>query len=120
MLAALTGMGLRLAIDDFGTGYSSLAYLKKLRIHRLKIDRSFVSGLPADEGDGAIVRAIVSMGRALHISVVAEGVETLEQRQALQDMGCDCYQGFLCAPALPAAEFRTRMAAPATGAQRQA
>ncbi len=120
VLDALDRLGVGVSIDDFGTGYSSLAYLKKLRIHRLKIDRSFVSGLPADEGDGAIVRAIVSMGRALHISVVAEGVETLEQRQALQDMGCDCYQGFLCAPALPAAEFRTRMAAPATGAKRQA
>ncbi|WP_367065583.1 EAL domain-containing protein [Oryzisolibacter sp. LB2S] len=110
VLAALTGMGLRLAIDDFGTGYSSLAYLKKLAIHRLKIDRTFVCGLPADEGDCAIVQAVVSMGRALGIEVVAEGVETQAQRQLLQDMGCEHYQGYLCAPALPAAELRSRAA----------
>ena len=110
LLAALVRLGVALSIDDFGTGYSSLAYLKKLAIHRLKIDKSFVSGLPDDEGDGAIVRAIVSMGRALRIGVVAEGVETQAQRQVLQDMGCDCYQGFLCAPALPAAEFRALLA----------
>lgn len=108
VLAALTAMGLRLAIDDFGTGYSSMAYLKKLAIHRLKIDRTFVSGLPGDEGDRAIVQAVVSMGQALGISVVAEGVETQAQRQVLQGMGCEYYQGFLCAPALPAAELRSR------------
>ena len=111
VLATLTGMGLRLAIDDFGTGYSSLAYLKKLDIDRLKIDRTFVMGLPSDEGDSAIVQAVVSMGRALGFSVVAEGVETREQRLALQAMGCEYYQGFLCAPGLPAAEFRARMVA---------
>ncbi|MBP8821323.1 MAG: EAL domain-containing protein [Brachymonas sp.] len=113
VLATLTRLGLRLAIDDFGTGYSSLAYLKKLDIDRLKIDRTFVSGLPADEGDGAIVQAVVSMGQALGFSVVAEGVETQSQRHALQNMGCEYYQGFLCAPALPAAEFRARMLSPA-------
>lgn len=106
LLAALASLGVGLSIDDFGTGYSSLAYLKKLAIHRLKIDKSFVSGLPGDEGDRAIVRAITSMGQALRIGVVAEGVETQEQRLALQEMGCDCYQGFLCAPAMPVAEFR--------------
>lgn len=120
VLAALTRLGLRLAIDDFGTGYSSLAYLKKLAIHRLKIDRTFVSGLPADEGDGAIVQAVVSMGRALGFSVVAEGVETQAQRLALQVMGCEYYQGYLCAPALPAAEFRTRIGGPAIEQKRPA
>lgn len=118
VLDALARLGVGLSIDDFGTGYSSLAYLKKLTIHRLKIDRSFVSGLPGDEGDCAIVQAIVSMGRALRIGVVAEGVETQAQRQALQNMGCDCYQGFLCAPAIPAADFRARMAEPAIGPKR--
>lgn len=109
VLAALTGLGLRLAIDDFGTGYSSLAYLKKLDIDRLKIDKTFVSGLPDDDGDRAIVQAVVSMGRALGISVVAEGVETQAQSKILHGMGCEYYQGYLCAPALPAAEFRTRI-----------
>ncbi|WP_404303140.1 EAL domain-containing protein [Alicycliphilus denitrificans] len=118
VLAALTSMGLKLAIDDFGTGYSSLAYLKKLAIHRLKIDRTFVSGLPDDEGDRAIVQAVVSMGRALGFSVVAEGVETQAQRLALHDMGCEYYQGYLCAPALPAAEFRARTAGPAADSKR--
>lgn len=120
VLDALVSMGVGVSIDDFGTGYSSLAYLKKLRIHRLKIDRSFVSGLPSDESDSAIVRAIVSMGRALRIGVVAEGVETQEQRQALQDIGCDRYQGFLCAPALPASDFRARVAESVTGTKRLA
>ncbi|MGD9775054.1 EAL domain-containing protein [Diaphorobacter sp.] len=100
VLAALADRGLRLSIDDFGTGYSSLAYLKKLVIHRLKIDKSFVDGLPHGEGDCAIVRAIVSMGRALRIGVVAEGVETHAQSLLLKQMGCDSYQGFLCAPAV--------------------
>nr|WP_091566457.1 bifunctional diguanylate cyclase/phosphodiesterase [Oryzisolibacter propanilivorax] len=106
LLTALGRLGVRLSIDDFGTGYSSLAYLKKLPIHRLKIDKSFVDGLPDQEHDAAIVQAIISMGRALRIQVVAEGVETQLQRQALQDMGCDFYQGYLCAPALPAPGLR--------------
>jgi len=95
-----------LAIDDFGTGYSSLAYLKKLPIDKLKIDQSFVRGLPEDDGDRAIVSAIVSMGHALHIEVVAEGVETVGQRAMLQQLQCGHFQGFLCSPGLPGAEFR--------------
>lgn len=106
VLAALTNLGVGLSIDDFGTGYSSLAYLKKLAIHRLKIDKSFVDGLPGSEGDRAIVQAIVNMGRALRIGVVAEGVETPEQCLALGEIGCDYYQGYLCSPALPVEEFR--------------
>lgn len=105
-LGALAELGVGLAIDDFGTGYSSLAYLKKLPIHKLKIDQSFVRGLPEDDGDRAIVSAIISMGRALHIEVVAEGVETTTQRAVLQQMQCEHFQGFLCSPGLPAAEFR--------------
>lgn len=109
-LRVLAGLGIGLAIDDFGTGYSSLAYLKKLPLHKLKIDQSFVRGLPDDEGDRAIVSAIISMGRALHIEVVAEGVETPTQQAVLQQMHCDHYQGFLCAPGLPADAFRALLA----------
>ena len=111
-LRQLADLGIGLAIDDFGTGYSSLAYLKKLPIHKLKIDQSFVRGLPDDEGDRAIVSAIISMGRALHIEVVAEGVENETQQAVLLQMQCDHYQGFLCAPGLPAHEFRAMLGKP--------
>ena len=104
-LESLALLGVRLSIDDFGTGYSSLAYLKCVPIHQLKIDRSFVDGLPGDESDAAIVRAIVEMGRALRLQVIAEGVETEPQRLFLKRAGCHHYQGFLFARALPAPEF---------------
>ena len=108
-LQALATLGVKLAIDDFGTGYSSLAYLKRFPIGRLKIDRTFVSGLPAEESDAAIVRAIVHMGRALRLEIVAEGVENDAQREFLKNAGCDFYQGFLYAPALDVAAFEARM-----------
>ncbi|MGN8004235.1 EAL domain-containing protein [Acidovorax sp. 22279] len=111
-LRVLADLGIGLAIDDFGTGYSSLAYLKKLPIHKLKIDQSFVRGLPDDDGDRAIVSAIISMGRAMHIEVVAEGVETETQQAVLQQMQCEHYQGFLCAPGLPADQFRALLSKP--------
>ena len=108
-LSQLSQLGVRLAIDDFGTGYSSLAYLKRFPIDRLKIDRSFVKGVPTDESDGAIVRAIVQLAQALDMKVIAEGVETEPQRAFLLELGCDEFQGFLYAPALDAISFEERV-----------
>ena len=113
-LQALAELGVKLAIDDFGTGYSSLGYLKRFPIGRLKIDRSFIKGLPGDESDAGIVHAIVNLGRALHLGVIAEGVETEDQRAFLESAGCRDFQGFLCAPALAPDVFEARFAA-ATG-----
>jgi len=101
----LVAMGLSLALDDFGTGYSSLSYLKKFPISTLKIDRSFVTGLPHEENDCAIARAIVTMGLNLRQEIVAEGVENLEQMIFLRDLGCDQLQGFLFSQPVSAAEF---------------
>jgi len=101
----LVAMGLALALDDFGTGYSSLAYLKKFPISTLKIDRSFVIGLPQEENDCAIARAIVTMAQQLRQEIVAEGVETAEQMSFLRGLGCDQLQGYLFSPAVPAADF---------------
>ncbi len=109
-LHALARLGVRMSIDDFGTGYSSLAYLKRFPIDKLKIDRSFVSGLPNDDSDVAIVCAILQMARALGMKVIAEGVETEAQRAFLQVAGCTEYQGFLFAPALDALTFEHRLA----------
>ena len=101
----LAAMGLLIALDDFGTGYSSLAYLKKFPLHTLKIDRSFVIGIPAEENDCAIARAIVTMGKQLRQEIVAEGVETAEQMQFLRTLGCDQLQGYLFSPPLEADKF---------------
>jgi predicted signal transduction protein with EAL and GGDEF domain len=109
-LHALASLGLSLAIDDFGTGYSSLAYLKKFPISKLKIDRTFVMGLPEDESDRAIVSATLAMARALKLSVVAEGVETQAQRDYLAQLQCASFQGFLCSPGIPVAQFTQRLA----------
>jgi diguanylate cyclase (GGDEF)-like protein/PAS domain S-box-containing protein len=114
-LNALSALGVRLAIDDFGTGYSNLAYLKKFPLQKLKIDRSFIQGLPGDESDLAIITAVTSLGHALRLEVVAEGVETEAQREQLVKLQCDHYQGFLCAPGLPAAEFARMLRAPDAG-----
>jgi diguanylate cyclase (GGDEF)-like protein/PAS domain S-box-containing protein len=106
----LVALGLGLALDDFGTGYSSLAYLKKFPISTLKIDRSFVIGLPHEENDCAIARAIVTMAQQLRQEIVAEGVETPEQMAFLRALGCDQLQGYLFSPAVPAARFAAMQA----------
>jgi len=109
-LHALAEIGVLLAIDDFGTGYSSLGYLKRLPIGRLKIDRSFVMDLPGDTSDASIVNAIINLGRALDIQVIAEGVETEAQRQFLRQAGCHEFQGYLFAPALDVKSFEALLA----------
>lgn len=114
-LHALAALGVAMSIDDFGTGYSSLAYLKKFPISKLKIDRSFVMGLPEDESDRAIVSATIGMARGLKLKVVAEGVETVAQRDYLAGLNCESFQGYLCSPALPANEFEQLMASLAPG-----
>jgi diguanylate cyclase (GGDEF)-like protein len=107
-LQALAALGVRLSIDDFGTGYSNLAYLKRLPLTQLKIDRSFITGLPGDTQDAGIVTAILQLARALGIEAIAEGVEKIEQHQFLKKAGCERFQGFLFAPALDAARFEAR------------
>jgi diguanylate cyclase (GGDEF)-like protein/PAS domain S-box-containing protein len=98
-------MGIKIAIDDFGTGYSSLNYLKRFPIDTLKIDRSFVSDICKDLHDTAIVRAIITLGHALDLTVVAEGVETQEQLQYVSSLECDVVQGFLFSKSLSARAF---------------
>jgi len=104
-MAALHVAGVQLAVDDFGTGYSSLAALKLVQPDRLKIDRSFVRDLPGREADAALVQAMFGMARALGITVVAEGVETVAQRDWLAARGGHLQQGWLFSRAVPAADF---------------
>jgi len=105
VLQALSEMGVDLSIDDFGTGYSSLMYLKRLPANELKIDRGFVRDLENDSDDAAIVSAIVALGQALDLRIVAEGVETSSQRSFLTRLGCDSLQGYLLGYPLPAERF---------------
>jgi EAL domain-containing protein (putative c-di-GMP-specific phosphodiesterase class I) len=100
VLARLRALGVQVHLDDFGTGYSSLSYLARFPVRALKIDRAFVTGLPDHSRNLAITRAIVHMGKALGLSLVAEGVETKEQSQTLTSLGCDSLQGYLFAPPL--------------------
>lgn len=104
---ALVDLGVRLAVDDFGMGYSSMAYLKRFRLHTLKIDRMFVVQVMSQARDAAIVRAIVELGHAFDMHVTAEGVETEEQHQRLTELGCDSMQGFLYARPMPYDEMRS-------------
>jgi EAL domain-containing protein (putative c-di-GMP-specific phosphodiesterase class I) len=105
VLQKLSDMDVDLSIDDFGTGYSSLMYLKRLPANELKIDRGFVRDLEHDSDDAAIVSAIVALGQALNLRIVAEGVETASQQSFLTRLGCDSLQGFLLGYPLPPERF---------------
>lgn len=111
VLGELKKMGLKLLIDDFGTGYSSLSYLKRLPVYKLKIDQSFVQGLPSDQDDVAIVVAIIGVATSMHMRVIAEGVETEEQLAFLRGCGCNEIQGYFYSKPLPleaATEFLSK------------
>jgi diguanylate cyclase (GGDEF)-like protein len=111
VLQKLSDMGVDLSIDDFGTGYSSLMYLKRLPANELKIDRGFVRDLEHDSDDAAIVSAIVALGQALNLRIVAEGVETASQQSFLTRLGCDSLQGYLLGHPLPADRFMADISA---------
>ncbi len=105
VLGEIKKLGARLAIDDFGVGYSSLTHLKRFPIDTLKVDRSFIRDLPQDPEDKAITEAIIAMGKSLNLTVVAEGVETLEQQTFLRDHACDEMQGFFFSKPIPSDQF---------------
>jgi EAL domain-containing protein (putative c-di-GMP-specific phosphodiesterase class I) len=118
-LQALIRAGVRLAIDDFGTGYSSLAYLTRLPISKLKVDRAFVSQLGISREGEAVCRAIVALGRSLGVHLLAEGVETVEQLRALRELGCATMQGYLFSRPVPADQIPAAIAAAEARARRE-
>jgi EAL domain-containing protein (putative c-di-GMP-specific phosphodiesterase class I) len=105
IMRELTEMGISFSLDDFGTGYSSLSYLKKFPLSVIKVDKSFVTGIPNDQDDVSITKAVISMGKSLNLTVVAEGVETEEQRSFLTIQGCDEIQGYLIGKPMDRADF---------------
>lgn len=109
-LETLSLEGVQIALDDFGTGYSSMSYLKRMPLNNLKVDQSFVRGLPHDQDNEAIVRAILSLAKNLGFSVTAEGVETLEQAQSLKGMACDTLQGYYFSRPVPASDIPSLLA----------
>jgi EAL domain-containing protein (putative c-di-GMP-specific phosphodiesterase class I) len=106
IMHALRSRGLRFSLDDFGTGYSSLAYLKRLPLDQLKIDGSFVRDMLGDATSRAIAQAIIWLSREMHLPLLAEGVETEEQRDWLAGLGCHAYQGYLFSPPVPVEQFQ--------------
>ena len=104
-LCELKALGIRLSIDDFGTGYSSLSYLKRFPLDTLKVDQSFVGDIPDEPDAVAIVSAVIAMGHALKLKIIAEGVETRGQMDFLRAMGCDIAQGYYMGHAMPHGEF---------------
>jgi EAL domain-containing protein (putative c-di-GMP-specific phosphodiesterase class I) len=106
-MGQLKKAGVGFALDDFGTGYSSLAYLKRLPLDQLKIDRSFVRDVLVDENDASIAKMIVALAHSLELEVIAEGVETTGQRDFLAGLGCEHFQGFLYSPVLPIEGFES-------------
>ena len=102
-LRELRSLGLHLSVDDFGTGYSSLTYLKRFPVEAIKVDRAFVSGLGIENEDTTIVEAVVKLGQALGLAVIAEGIETPLQLSRLRELGCDKGQGYLFGRPRPAA-----------------
>ena len=111
VLERLRALGVRLSLDDFGTGHSSLAYLKRLPLDEVKIDRSFVIGMSEDSDDAAIVRSTIDLARHLGLEVVAEGVETEAILRDLVDLSCDVAQGYYLSRPLPAHELSGWLAA---------
>jgi EAL domain-containing protein (putative c-di-GMP-specific phosphodiesterase class I) len=109
-LEAVRARGVRVLLDDFGTGYSSLSRLKGIPVDAIKVDRSFVDGLGAEQDDTAIVSAIVDIADSLGLGTIAEGVETVEQLEALEGLGCQGAQGYLFAKPLCADEFEAMLA----------
>lgn len=109
-LETLSLEGVQIALDDFGTGYSSMSYLKRMPLNNLKVDQSFVRGLPGDQDNHAIVRAILSLAKNLGFSVTAEGVETIEQARSLKDMACNTLQGYYFSRPVPASEIPSLLA----------
>jgi EAL domain-containing protein (putative c-di-GMP-specific phosphodiesterase class I) len=118
-LRDLKALGVRVAIDDFGTGYSSLSYLQRFPVDIVKIDQAFTAGLGQNRVDSEIVAAVVRLAAACGIDVVAEGVETVEQRRALIELGCPFIQGYLISKPLPAAQFAEAYLSGPTSPQRQ-
>lgn len=118
LLSVLRGAGCRIAIDDFGTGYSSLAYLKALPLDYLKIDKKLAQDITGSPRDRIVVRGVIDMARSLGLTVIAEGVETEAQLEALAKEGCQIYQGFLCSEAVPATALTALVASAASTALR--